>query len=76
MSSYYTVQQTSANVLSIIDLRKNSIINRVTFPGTLTNGPVVVGDRCTIMTKRGSSLLGLIFKIPSGSIVDLFTSNV
>ena len=75
MSSYYTVQQTSNNILSIIDLRKNSIINRVTFTGTLTNGPVVVGDRCTIMTKRGNNLTGLIFRIPSGSVIDRFTAN-
>lgn len=76
MSSYYTVQQTSNNVLSIIDLRKNSIINRVTFSGTLTNGPVVVGDRCTIMTKQGPSARGTIFKIPSGAVIDRFTANV
>lgn len=76
MSSYYTVQQTSANVLSIVDLRKNSVINRVTFSGTLTNGPVVVGDRCTIITKTGSGSRGIIFRIPSGAVVDRFTANV
>jgi hypothetical protein len=74
MSSYYTVSFNGKNVINIIDLRKNAIINRFSFQGTLMNGPIVVGDRCTIVTKNGNKHQGLVIKLPSGSVVDRFTA--
>jgi hypothetical protein len=74
MQSFYTVVHSGKNVINIIDLRKNAIINRISFQGTLINGPIVVGDRCTIVTKVGNSQRGLVIKLPSGSVIDRFSA--
>ena len=74
MQSYYTVSHSGKNIINIIDLRKNATINRVTFQGTLLNGPIVVGDRCTFVTKVGNVSKGVVVKLPSGAIVDRFTA--
>lgn len=71
-NSYYTVHLSSDNTLSIVDIRRNAVINRVKVRGVVTNGPVVLGDRCTVMIKDGSTGRGLVFKLPSGAIVDRF----
>ncbi len=73
MQSYYTVQFNGKNTINIIDLRKSAVVNRTTFQGQLVNGPIVVGDRCTIMVDDGSTRKGLVIKLPSGSIVDRFS---
>lgn len=72
MSSYYTVAYSGKNIINIIDLRKNSIINRVKVPGDIVNGPIVVSDRCTVVYKKSGSNMGIVIKLPSGSIVDRF----
>jgi len=74
MQSYYTVSHSGKNVINIIDLRKNATINRFSFQGELINGPIVVGDRCTIVTKNGNTSRGLVIKLPSGSVIDRFTA--
>jgi len=73
-ASYHTVQYSGKNVINIIDLRKNATVNRVTFQGSLINGPIVVGDRCTIVVKDGAVNKGLVIKLPSGNIIDRFTA--
>ena len=73
MQSYYTVSYSGQNVINVIDLRKNATINRVTFQGTVLNGPIVVGDRCTIVVQDGTVKKGLVIKLPGGNIVDRFT---
>lgn len=74
MQSFYTATFNGKNVISIIDLRKSATINRLTFQGTLINGPVVVGDRCTIVVQDGALRKGLVIKLPGGNIVDRFTA--
>ncbi len=71
-NSYYTVHLSSNNTLSIVDIRKNAVINRVMVRGEVTNGPIVVGDRCTVMIKDGTTGRGLVFKLPSGAVADRF----
>jgi len=73
MQSYYTAQFNGRNTINIIDLRKNSVVNRTTFQGTVINGPIVVGDRCTIVVEDGKLKKGIVIKLPSGSVVDRFT---
>lgn len=71
-SSYYTAHISSNNTLSIVDIRRNAVINRVKVRGDITNGPIVLGDRCTVMTKEGKTGRGFVFKLPSGAVVDRF----
>jgi hypothetical protein len=72
VNAFYTVVHSGNNVVNIIDLRKNAIINRVRIQGTLINGPIVVGDRCSVVYQDGSKRVGLVIKLPSGSIIDRF----
>jgi hypothetical protein len=73
MQAYYTAQFNGKNTINIIDLRKNAVVNRSTFQGQLLNGPIVVGDRCTIVVEDGKTKRGLVIKLPSGAVVDRFT---
>ena len=69
----YTVTLKSKNVLHIVDITKGVTVNRTTIKGDIVSGPLVVGDKCTVVTKQGNgSTLGFIYKLPSGSIVDRF----
>ena len=74
MASYYTAVPSGKNIINIIDLRKNAIINRVSVQGSITNGPIVVGDRCTVISKSGNTSRGIVIKLPSGSIIDRFSA--
>ena len=71
-SKGYSVHQSSSNTLSIVDIHKNAVINRSTFRGTLTNGPIVVGDRCTYITTESGKQKGYVMKLPSGAVIDRF----
>lgn len=70
----YTVAYSGNNIINIIDLTKNSIVNRVKVPGQVINGPIVVSDRCSVVYKTGNQNKGIVIKLPSGAIVDRFTA--
>lgn len=72
----YSVHQSSSNVFSIVDIARNVVINRSTFRGTLINGPVVVGDRCTYVTKESNRQQGYVMKLPSGAVIDRFVIKI
>jgi hypothetical protein len=69
----YTVALKSNNLIHIIDATKGVTVNRTTVKGEIINGPIVVGDRFTVVTKQGNgSMLGLIYKLPAGTIINRF----
>lgn len=75
-SKGYSVHQSSGNTLSIVDIQKNTVINRSTFRGMLTNGPIVVGDRCTYITTEAGKQKGYVMKLPSGAVIDRFIVKI
>ena len=68
----YSVHQSANRTLSIVDIQRNATVHRVSITGDLTNGPIVMGDRCTFITKHNSNQTGYVMKLPSGAIVDRF----
>lgn len=68
----YSVHQSSGRTLSIVDIQKNATVHRVSITGDLTNGPVVMGDRCTFITKQNNNQTGYVMRLPSGAIIDRF----
>ena len=71
--SLYTVSLKSNNTINIVDAMKGSIINRTTVKGEIINGPIVVGDRFTVVAKQpNGSVVGFIYKLPAGNIINRF----
>jgi hypothetical protein len=69
----YTVAVKSKNLIHIIDAQKGVTINRTTIQGEIISGPIVVGDKFTIVTKQKTGRsMGFIYKLPSGIILDRF----
>lgn len=63
-SKVYTVTSTS-NALKCIDAMTGNLINMYRFTGTLVSGPIVTGDRVTIVVRRGTTNTGIVLKLPS-----------
>ena len=74
MSGIYTVAQFDKKTYNIIDAEKGTIVNRLILQdGEALSGPIVVGDRCTFIIKTGpSQQVGVIYKLPRGTIINRF----
>jgi len=73
-SKLYTVVQASANHFNIIDVTTGGFVNRITIQGTLLSGPIVVGDRCTLVVEfPGGQKFGMIYGLPSGSLMNRYS---
>tara|TARA_R110000851_G_scaffold142641_1_gene281342 strand:+ start:402 stop:632 length:231 start_codon:yes stop_codon:yes gene_type:complete len=72
-SGLYTVAVKSNNLIHIIDAKRGVTINRTTIQGEIINGPIVVGDRFTVVAKqKNGATMGFIYKLPTGIIIDRF----
>lgn len=58
-----------------IDTSNGMTVNIFTFNGEIVSGPVVTGDRMTVVVKSGSGLIGRVFSLPNFSIVSTFDVN-
>lgn len=55
----------SNNSLKCIDAFTGTQYNTYHINGTLVSGPVVTGDRVTIVVRRGDTNHGIVLKLPS-----------
>lgn len=69
----HTVSLHTPGTLHIVDAKTGALVNRITYPGELINGPIVVGDKCTFVTQlTNGGKLGRIHKIPTGALVNQY----
>jgi hypothetical protein len=72
-SGLYTVAVKSNNTIHIVDAKKGVTVNRTIVQGEIVNGPIVVGDRFTVVAKqKNGTVMGFIYKLPTGIILDRF----
>lgn len=76
MSSVYTVSPYTDKLYNIIDAEKGTIVNRIVIQdGSVTSGPIVVGDRCTFIVSTGANQrVGYIYSLPKGTIINRFVT--
>jgi hypothetical protein len=63
----------SPEKLVIVDASSGIRINYINVGGKIINGPIVTGDRVTVITQKSSGTkMGRIFKLPSGTLINQF----
>lgn len=59
-------------VLKTIDTSSGATVATIHLPGQLVSGPIVTGDRVTIVVKKGSTSTGYVYKIENLQVVSTF----
>ena len=67
----FTVTSTN-NSLRCIDANTGTQYNEYRFSGMLVSGPIVTGDRATIVIRRGNTNLGIVLKLPTFVLTSTF----
>ena len=68
-SKIYSVTPGSSGKLNIIDATNGRMVNRIQYPGTIVTGPIVVGDKCTLVVQDNSGIRkGKIYNLPQGTL--------
>jgi sRNA-binding regulator protein Hfq len=67
----YTVVA-DGKTLRCIDAESGVPVNTYTVNGDITSGPIVTGDRATVVVRKGGINQGLVFKIPTLYVVSTF----
>lgn len=60
--------------LKCIDASTGLMHNTYRYNGILTSGPIVTGDRCTIVVRRGGTNYGIVLKLPSFLLTSTFSA--
>lgn len=60
------------DVLKTIDTSSGATVATIHLPGQLVSGPIVTGDRVTIVVKKGSVSTGYVYKIENLQVVSTF----
>lgn len=68
----YSVTLSNQNKLNIIDAVSGRVLNSIQFTGMLVNGPVVVGDKCTLVIDNNGKKKGQIHQLPTGRLTQTF----
>ena len=68
----YTVTITGNDGLKCIDANTGVLQNSMRFVGTLISGPIVTGDRVTIVVKKGNTNFGYVYKLPNFLLATTF----
>jgi hypothetical protein len=71
MDKIYTVVQ-DGDKLKCYDTQNGSIQGMLTYNGTVVNGPVVTGDRVTVVFDTPTGKMGKVYTLPSFSQVTTF----
>ena len=73
MTKTYIAVVDGPSRLVIVDAESGIRINYINLGGPIVNGPIVVGDKVTVITQKTSgSKMGRIYKMPSGSLITQF----
>ena len=67
----YTVVA-DGKILRCVDAESGVPVNTHTVNGDIISGPIVTGDRATIVVRKGNINQGFVFKIPSLYVVSTF----
>jgi len=67
----YTVVA-DGKTLRCIDAESGVPVNTYTVNGDVISGPIVTGDRATVVVRKGGINQGLVFKIPTLYVVSTF----
>ena len=71
----YFVQQQDSNTLAVYNVETGNRVQYISLQGwTLDSTPIITGDRCSYMVKKGMLRRGVIVKLPSGNLVTYFSS--
>lgn len=68
----YTVVPTGTNGLKCVDANTGILQNSMRYTGVLVSGPVVTGDRVTIVVKKGNTNFGYVYKLPNFLLLTTF----
>lgn len=69
----YTVVQKGPRLFNIVDANTGVFMNRIMTQGDVVSGPIVVGDRCTIVVQIGSGTkFGTIYGLPRGNMINRY----
>ena len=69
----FTVIQQGEKQFNIINLDTGVFVNRIIPPGKVLSGPVVVGNRCTIVIDdTNGNTIGLIYSLPQATIINRY----
>jgi hypothetical protein len=69
----YSVVVAGSNKINIINALNGTVVHSFTFHGTLENGPIVSGTRCTYVVRLlNGEKRGYIRKLPQGVVVSSF----
>ena len=69
----YSVTLGTTSRLNIIDASTGRVLNNIQIQGEIVNGPIVVGDKCTLVTRNSNSTRrGYIYSLPTGRLHNTF----
>lgn len=71
-TSVYSVTLSNQNRLNIIDAVSGRVLNNIQFTGKLINGPIVVGDKCTLVIDNNGQRKGQVHQLPTGRLTQTF----
>lgn len=65
---------TDTKVLKTIDTSSGATVATAFLPGDLITGPIVTGDRVTVVCKKGTVSTGYVYKLENLQLVSTFPS--
>ena len=71
----YSVTSAGRGAFQVVDMESGKRLNRFNIPGELVAGPVVNGGACMIQTRTGNVLTTYTVKIPSGHVINRYTTS-
>jgi hypothetical protein len=76
MNEVLTAILTSPNRIDIISAATGAVKRSITIDGTLQNGPIVVGDMCTLtIDQSNNSRVTRIYNMNTGAITKTFQTT-
>jgi hypothetical protein len=65
----YSVTPGTHGKLHVIDATTGRVLNNIIYTGTIVSGPIVVGDKCTLVTQNQFNIKkGHIYRLPQGTL--------
>lgn len=65
----YSVSLGASGKLNVIDATTGRILNSILYDGEIVSGPIVVGDKCTLVVQNQyNQKKGRIYRLPQGTL--------
>lgn len=71
-SGIYSAILANPTKINIIDVTSGRVLNSISITGKLINGPIVVGDKCTIVVDSNGSRKSNIYSLPVGRLLQTY----